>query len=139
MEQKFHPYYEWEDYQSGMYDELKEGRDQRVHMAVFLLSNCMNLYQFMKEVTKRWKVATEVTFTNNQFNRRAWLGQAACHLFAGVKEDETRSAWGFLSPEQRIKANATADKVIKEWEKAYENSFRNECAASGETTYTMDV
>lgn len=139
MIQKFHHYTEWEDYQSGMYDELKEGRNQRIQMAIILLSNCMNLHHFMKEVTVRWKMSTEQTFTNTSFNRKAWLGQAACHLFAGVKEDETRAAWGFLTDEQRIKANATADKIIKEWVKTYEKSIGNECARSSETTYTMDI
>lgn len=139
MEQKFHPYYEWECYQSGMYDELKEGRTHRVELAINLLSNCMNLHLFMKEVTVRWKVSCEHTFTNTSLNRKAWLGQAACHLFAGVKEDETREAWRYLTDEQRKVANATADKIIKGWVVEYENRIGNECIGSGETTYTMDI
>lgn len=136
---KFHHYTEWEDYQSGMYDELKEGRDSRIQMAIILLSNCMNLHHFMNEVTVRWKVSTEQTFTNTSFNRKAWLGQAACHLFAGVKEDETRAAWGFLTDEQRKKANATADKIIKDWVKKYEETTRDECIPGCETAYSMDI
>lgn len=136
MRQIFHPYYEWEDYQSGMYDELKEGRENRVHMAIVLLSNCMTLHKFMEEVTVRWKMATEVVFTDNKRNKKSWLGQAACCLFAGVKEDETREAWKYLSDEQRDKANATASKIIEEWVREYEQSnVRDECTRSSATTY----
>lgn len=136
MEQKYHPYYEWEDYQSGMYDELKEGREQRIHLAIILLSNCMTLHKFMGEVTIRWKVATETVFTDNKRNKKSWLGQAACCLFAGVKEDETREAWKYLTDEQRNKANATADKIIKEWVGKYEQSYVGyERTGSSEETY----
>ena len=139
IEQKFHPYYEWEDYQAGMYDELKDGRQQRIELAINLLSNCMNLHYFMKEVTIRWKIVTEEVFTNQKRNKRSWLGQAACCLFAGVKEDETREAWKFLSKEQRTKANATADQIIKEWVKEYENKFGNERVRSSEREDFMDI
>lgn len=139
MEQKFHPYYEWEDYQAGMYDELKQGREQRVQLAITLLSNCMNLHRFMKEVTIRWKVATEHVFTNTRNNKKSWLGQAACCLFAGIKEDETREAWKYLTEEQRDKANATANEIIKEWVKEYEKKIRNERIGSSEKTGTMDI
>jgi hypothetical protein len=139
MEQKFHPYYEWEDYQAGMYDELKDGREQRVQLAIHLLSNCMNLHKFMKEVTFRWKVATETVFTDKKRNKKSWLGQAACCLFAGVKEDETREAWGFLTDEQRIKANATADEIIKEWVENYEQSNDGDkCVGSCEISNFLD-
>lgn len=127
MEQKFHPYYEWEDYQSGMYDELKQGREQRIELAAFLLSSPKNLDHFMREVTVRWKLATEQNFTNTSFNRKSWLGQAACNLFAGVKEDETRSAWWKITDQQRREANAIADNIINEWVKNYEETIRFEC------------
>lgn len=127
IERKYHPYYEWEDYQSGMYDELKDGREHRVKLAVKLLSHPLICYQFMKEVTVRWKVATEHVFTNITCNRKSWLGQSACHLFAGVKEDETREAWKYLTIEQRKKANDIAKEVIKEWERRYEEGTWNKC------------
>lgn len=139
MEQKFHPYYEWEDYQSGMYDELKQGREQRIELAMFLLSNSKSLEYFMKEVTIRWKLATEQNFTNVHFNRKSWLGQAACNLFAGVKEDETRSAWWKITDVERKQANAIADLIIKEWVKSYEEVSRVECVGGGAKTDRVDV
>lgn len=113
---KFHHYEKWEDYQSGMYDELKDGRDCRINLAVSLLSNPTLCERFMREVVKRWKNASEQVLTNVSINRRAWLGQSACCLYAGVKEDETRAAWGQLTNEQRKTANEIAEKVIKDYE-----------------------
>lgn len=116
MERIFHHYEKWEDYQCGMYDELKEGRECRVELAKSLLSNKNICEKFMREVVKRWKCACEQVFTNTNVNRRAWLGQAACCLYAGVKENETREAWWQLTEDERNLANEIADEVIKDYE-----------------------
>lgn len=113
----FHPYQSWEDYQCGMYDELKEGRETRVILAMRLLASPSLCEHFMREVVKRWKNSSEQVLTNTSCNRRAWLGQAACCLYAGVREDETRQAWGLLKDEEQNKANEVADKVIADYER----------------------
>ena len=131
IEQKFYHYEKWEDYQSGMYDELKEGRTSRIELAQLLLKNEKLCEKWMREVTKRWKVACEQNFTNPQINRKAWLGQAACCLYAGVKENETREAWWLLTEEQRNIANNIAEIVIKDWE--------YECLQSGCQPYLFNL
>ena len=93
MIKKYYPYTEWEDYKNGMYDEIKEGRKQRIQLAIMCLGNFLNCYNSMKRVTSEWIIATEQNLTNEQYNRRAWLGQTACNIEYGVKEDETREAW----------------------------------------------
>ena len=117
MERIFHPYEAWEDYKCGMYDELKEGRETRIIIAMHLLASPTLCEKFMREVVKRWKIACEQVLTNQSVNRRAWLGQAACCLYAGVREDETRSAWGQLTEEEQNKANEIAEKVIEDYER----------------------
>lgn len=102
-----------------MYDELKEGRDCRIELAKGLLSNPALCERFMREVVKRWKCACEQVFTNPANNRRSWLGQAACCLYAGVKENETRQAWWLLTEQEQNKANEIADIVIADYEKAH--------------------
>lgn len=119
IKQVFYHYTLWEDYQNRMYDEIKEGRKERINEAINLLSNEKLLYQQMKRVTNEWKIATEQNFTNNQINHQAFLGQCACNIYKGVKEDETREAWGLLTNEQRIKANKIADIVYCEWQEQY--------------------
>lgn len=120
MKQKYYHYTMWEDFQNGMYDEIKDGRPDRVKKAVQILSNLELLYQQMTRVTKEWKYATEQNFTNNSINHQAFLGQTACNIYAGIKEDETREAWGRLTNDQRYKANKVADRVYMEWRKRYE-------------------
>lgn len=115
MKQIFHHYTLWEDYQNGMYEEQKEGRAERVQQAVFLLTHADLLYTMMANVTRLWKHATEQNLTNPNVNHQAFLGQAACNLYAGIKEDETREAWGLLTETQRHEANKVADRVFSEW------------------------
>lgn len=119
MKQVFYHYTEWEDFQSGMYNEVKEGREERIQKAVEMLSNESLCYKCMTTVATEWKKATEQTFTNKSINHQAYLGQCACNVYAGVKEDETREAWGRLTNEQRYRANKVADLVRDEWEQRY--------------------
>lgn len=102
-----------------MYDEVKEGRKDRIQQAINLLTDPDLCYKFMTKVTKEWIHATEQTFTNRSMNHQAFLGQTACNMYAGVKEDETREAWGYLTNDQRRQANKIADQVYDEWEREY--------------------
>lgn len=120
MKQKFYHYTLWEDYQHGMYDEVKEDREKRVLNAVRLLSDTDLLYEQMSIVTHEWKYATEQNLTNASINHQAFLGQTACCIWGGIREDETREAWGRLTNEQRYRANKTADRVYNEWLHGYE-------------------
>lgn len=120
MKQIFYHYTLWEDYKNGMYDEIKDGRKDRVKQAVILLSDTAKLYEQMSRVTHEWKYATEQNLSNNSINHQAFLGQTACNIWRGIKEDETREAWGHLTCEQRYKANRVADQVYKEWYEQYE-------------------
>lgn len=120
MIQKWYHYTLWEDFKHGMYNEVKEDREERVAKAVYLLSSPSELYEQMSRVTNEWKIATEQNLTNASINHQAFLGQTACSIWGGVKEDETREAWGRLTMEQRHKANKVADRVFKEWKSRYE-------------------
>lgn len=120
MKQAYHHYTKWEDYQNRMYDEVKEGRPERVKQAVKLLTDLPELYKQMQRVTKEWTIATEQNLTNSSINYQAFLGQTACNIWKGIKEDETREAWGQLTCMQRYEANRVADRVYNEWREQYE-------------------
>jgi hypothetical protein len=125
MKQVWYHYTKWEDYRNGMYNEIKEGRKERINKAIYLLTNLDLLYENMKKVTINWKHCTEQNLTNPIINHQAFLGQTACNIYANIKEDETREAWGFLTNEQRYSANRIADKVYQEWKKQYEKNKIN--------------
>ena len=116
MKPIYHHYEKWEDFQNGMYEEDKSGRTERVQEAVRILSDTSLLYECMKRVTEEWTHATEQNLSNNMYGHRAFLGQTACNIYAGIHEDETREAWGMLTDQQRIAANRVADRVFSEWE-----------------------
>lgn len=121
MKRIFHHYNKWEDYHHGMYDEDKEARAERVKLAASILGDPSTCEKAMRMVVAQWPIATEFNLSNAGINRRAWLGQACCSIYACVHEDETREAWGLLTVGQRTTANAIATAVIKEWLRKHDN------------------
>ena len=124
MKQVFHPYQVWEGYLNGMYEPCKEGRYKRVKIAEWLLSNPDKLRENMQRVTDEWPLETEHVLSDASISHRAWLGQSACNIYGGVKEDETREAWCRLTERQRKEANKVADEVDKRW---HERAERKNC------------
>lgn len=120
MKPIYHHYTQWEDFQNGMYNEDKIGRKERIEKAIQILSDEELCNKAMRMVTAQWKYACEQNLSSNIYGHRAFLGQAACSIYAGVHEDETRQAWGMLTDDQRKKANSIADAVYNEWIDAQE-------------------
>lgn len=115
MERIFHHFNKWEDYHAGMYDECKDGREERVKKAAYILGTPAVCREAMEKVIAEWEKATEYNLSNAEINRKAWLGQAACCCYAGIHEDETREAWGIMTEAQRVEANSIASSIIKRW------------------------
>lgn len=120
MKQIFHPYWLWEDYQSGMYEKPQD-IDQEVRNSVDLLSDPELFNGCCGEVIAAWVVSTAINLTNVSANRRAWLGQAACCFNHGATERSVREAWKKLTDNERIKANRIASKWIAEYEQSSES------------------
>ena len=114
-ERIYHHFNLWEDYHNGMYCEDSKNRKHRVKAAADILGECSICKIAMQLVIDKWIYACEHNLSNPEINRRAWLGQAACSIYANVHEDETREAWGTLTNEQRQMANEIATKIIKKW------------------------
>lgn len=126
MKQIFHHYTEWEDFQSGMYNppclaSIETGitSEERMEKVVELFSDKELCYEYMSKVVHEWKIAAEQNLTNPIVNRRAWIGQCACFMYAGVHDEETRKAWCMMEQRIQIQANKIAEKVIREWEHEY--------------------
>jgi hypothetical protein len=127
MNQIFHHYELWEDYQKGMYYISKE-RDTEglIQSAKKLLCNPPILEREMRRVINEWPIATEVNLTNLGQNRRAWLGQAACCISEKVPEILTRLAWNGMTEVQQAIANNVADKIILGYELRITNNAQEE-------------
>lgn len=108
------PYTEWEDYKAGMYSCHPSSDESAVMDAVLLLRDRNRLTAAMRSVTVQWVNACEVNLSQPP-NNRSWLGQAACCIVLGTPEHLTRTAWGRLTDDERLVANAIADRVIDQW------------------------
>ena len=107
-----------------MYNEDRTDRKTRVQLAVSVLGTPSTCEKAMQMVIEQWPIATEFNLSNAEINRRAWLGQAACSIYANVHEDETREAWGLLTIDQRTTANSIATRIIKAWLRERDNENR---------------
>jgi len=85
---------------------------------------------WMRKVITDWPYSCEHNLTNKTINRKAWIGHAAVALAIQCPEDIVRQAWGFLSEDQRMRANMQADMAIAEWERLHEEDVGNGCTNS---------
>ena len=106
------PYWEWEDYQAGMYGEFDESK---VQCAAAVLGDPERFYGIASLLHQEWPKATMENLTNQNCNRRAWVGWAACCVATGASERTTRKAWSITPAEKQVLANAVADRVIGEF------------------------
>ena len=117
MEQVFHHYETWEEYKAGMWRNPTSGEvNKMLPLAVKFTSNHILYGAAMMDVILAWPISCEHNLSNNNQNRRAWIGHAAACFKKGFPESVTRLAWGKLSQKQQDLANQEADKAIVKWE-----------------------
>lgn len=116
-----HPWWAWEDHKDGMYSTAY-GWQEKIPAARGLLADAARLEDAMRAVVDAWPVSAEHQLTNTEQNRRSWLGQAACRLAVQAPAIATRAAWVQLTTAQCDAANASAERVIREWSQDYESS-----------------
>ena len=105
-----YPYWMWECYKNGMYENKGNVDD-----AIYILSNCDIFDSVLGDVVSQWVISSEHHLLNQSINRQAWCGQVACCFKSQVGERITRLAWKKLTNMQRYKANKIADKHIRRY------------------------
>ena len=118
----WHPYQEWEEVHHGMWSEVSD-RPAYLKWAIEFTGNHKIYGHYMTRVADEWEVSCENALTDQNLNRKAWIGHAACALAGGCPEDIVREAWGKLTDEQRTLANRQADRAIRRWEERYAASI----------------
>jgi hypothetical protein len=121
MKQIYHPYWNWEDYKAGLYQNFEDNYDEQetyrlATKARDLLADSILFKDTALTVIAEWKIAAEVNLSNIARNRQAWIGQASCCYVFGIPEFITKYGWRMLTPEQQLAANKVADEVILQWE-----------------------
>lgn len=121
MKRVFHPYWNWEDCEAGMWRPITaEERRVLLPKAIEFTGNAELYGSFMRRVVREWPIACEHNLTDDSLNQKAWVGHAAACLAIGAPEDVTRHAWGYLTQEQQDLANRQAELAIHEWNQAYQ-------------------
>jgi len=111
--QFYAPYWDWEDFNAGMYNDCSEILfEKMVKNSVSVLSDSEFFLKSALQMIESWDVSAKVNLTNIRANKRAWIGQATCCYLHGCNEKATRKAWSILTEEERLKANKVADKII---------------------------
>lgn len=121
MQRVWHRYEKWEDYKYGMWRSTETSEKESLIARVLeLMNNTEKFKAAMKRVIFEWPISSEHNLSNQNANRQAWIGQAACSIELFSPEDVTRHCWGLLDTKTQDKANKVADQVIGEWETRYE-------------------
>lgn len=113
----YHNYKLWEDYKNGFYNNCSKQEKQLKIEKVKEMFNDYKLTDFyMQKVINEWTYSCEHNLTNYSMNRVAYLGQAACCIYAKVPNLITMYAWKFLDYDVRERSDKLAVKKILQWE-----------------------
>lgn len=127
----YHPVSKWEECNYNMWGDCDQ-RQVVLKQAIVFTGNAEHYGSYMQRVIHEWPISCENALTDYNLNRKAWLGHAACALYARIPEDVTREAWGTLTNEQQLLANNQARAAIQTWEINYRKGHKL-CCGVGET------
>lgn len=116
MKRIYHPYWLWEDYKAGFYDNLSGSEKQNKIDKVIEMFNSKELTEtYMDRVITEWKYSCEHNLTNESMNKIAYIGQAACCLYDNIPSTITMEAWSLLSKEVKERSNDIAEQILNTW------------------------
>lgn len=109
----WHPWWLLEEVNANMWGSVSH-RKTWVQIAVAFTGNHELYGEWMRRVADCWKHSCEHALTKGG-DKRPWIGHAAVAMAIGCPEDIVREAWGHLTEDQQIKANAKATEAIEYW------------------------
>jgi len=116
MKRIYHPWELWEDHKCGFYDNCSGEIKKTMIKHVIEMFNSWELTILnMNKVVKEWPNSCEHNLTNESMNKIAYIGQAACCLYAKVPSSITMEAWSLLDKKIQERANKIAESVLETW------------------------
>jgi len=109
----WHPWWLLEEVKANMWGNVSN-RKAWIQIAIDFTGNPELYGEWMRRVADVWKHSCEHALTKSG-DKRAWIGHAAVAMALGCPEDIVREAWGHLTEDQQIKANAKATEAIEYW------------------------
>ncbi len=117
MKRIYHSWEKWEDYKAGFYNNASgKDKSKMIEKVIELFTSPELTKEFMNKAIKEWYYSCEHNLTNNGMNKIAYIGQAACCLYAGIPNLVTMYAWKYLNEEIRFRSDKIAKITILKWE-----------------------
>lgn len=112
----YHPWWLWEDHKNGFYENISGEQKKILIEKVLEMFNSEKLTkENMNKVIEDWPYSCEHNLTNESLNKIAYIGQAACCIYAGVPSSITMEAWSLLNDSVKKRSDKIALSVIKKW------------------------
>ena len=122
MKRIYHPYWLWEDYKAGFYDNVSGERKKELIKKVLEMFNDSKLTkENMLFVVNNWTYSCEHNLTNESLNKIAYIGQSACCVYASVPCSITMESWSLLSDEVKKRSDKIALECINIWKNNNKN------------------
>jgi hypothetical protein len=122
MNRIYHPFWLWEDYKCGFYDNVTgEKKTQYIDGIIRMFNSESETRKNMLRVINEWVYSCQHNLTNLSLNRIAYIGQGATCLYCGAPSTITMEAWSLLTKEVQMRSDKIALEVIEEWETKNKN------------------
>lgn len=122
MKRVYHPFWLWEDFKCGFYDNISGDKKKELSKKVVEMFNSPEKTKYyMMKVINEWKYSCEHNLTNDSLNKIAYLGQGACCLYAGIPNSITMESWSLLTKEVQNESDRIAKEVLTIWENKNKN------------------
>lgn len=119
MERIYHPYWLWEDYKNGFFDNVSGEQKKQLQLKVIeMFENEQLTIENMNYVVDNWKYSMEHNLTNNSLNHIAYIGQSACCNYAKIPNTITMECWSMLDIKVQERANKNAISAIERWKES---------------------
>lgn len=126
IKQVWVPYWQWEDYQNGMWRKLSKEEEPKFEQLAFEFTGNWNKYgDAMIEVVKNWPLTMLNSLSSPSTNKRAFIGHCACSYKYNIPEYIVRRVWKELTDKQREDADEIAELCYMEWIDNYEKQIKS--------------
>lgn len=116
MERIYHPYWLWEDYKEGFYENCSgEAKKNFIEKSIEMFNSEKLTRENMFFIVDNWTYSCEHNLTNPSLNQIAYIGQAACCNYSGCPSTVTMEVWSMLSKEVQERSDKIALEAIKRW------------------------
>lgn len=116
MKRVYHPYWRWEDYLHGFYDNCSGSlKESLIQKGIEMFNSKKLTRENMFRVVNEWKYSCEHNLTNPSMNQIAYIGQAACCIYASIPSTVTMELWNMLSKDVQQRANKDAQDALNHW------------------------